>query len=42
MVKNLSAVTIPVHAAKYPNVILHHKTVKSRVNVQRSFPDEGL
>lgn len=30
---------MPNHAAKYPNIIMEHITVKLRVKVQRSFPD---
>lgn len=32
-------VTMLDHAAKYPNIIIDHMTVKLRVKVQRSFPD---
>lgn len=41
MVKSLSTVTISVLAVKYPNVILDHKAVKPRVNIQRLFPERG-
>ena len=30
---------MPNHAAKHPNIIIDHMTVKLRVKVQRSFPD---
>ena len=42
MAKSLSALKITVHAAKHPNVILDHRTDKSRVNVQRLFPDRAI
>ena len=31
--------TMPDHASKHPNIIMEHITVKMRVKVQRSFPD---
>ena len=34
-------VKIGIFAVKYPNVILDHKTVKSRVNIQRLFSERN-